>query len=249
MKVRPIKTRLIKKGEKDFAFFLKMSLKRLPENSIVVVTSKIVSFFEGNLLPKDGRLKDELIPGEADYYLPRQESLHHTAISIRESAFISSGGIDESNADGHYVLLPRDVQKSANVLRRLLQKEFSVKNVGVIISDSRSIPLRRGAIGVALAWSGFKALEDYRGTEDLFGRTIQYEVANIADALAIAAVVTMGEGNERQPLALLTDIPFVQFVQRNPTPKERALFFIKPADDFFAPLFNFKKLKKGQRKT
>lgn len=248
MKLRPLRTRLVQPGERDLFGFLTTEVKKIPERSILVVTSKIISFFEGQLISKETARKKSLIREEADYYLAPGKNRHYSNLSIRESAFIAAGGIDESNAAGQYVLLPRNCQRSTNHIRAYFVKRFGLKNFGIIVSDSRSIPLRRGAIGVALAWSGFRALKDYRGTTDLFGRTIQYEVANIADALAVAAVAVMGEGREQTPLALITELPEVAFIDRSPTKAERDFFFIQPKDDFFAPIFRYQNLKKGRHR-
>lgn len=247
MIISPIKTRLVRPEERDLFSFLDTAIKSLPEKSILVITSKIVSFFEGNFISKKTISKSKLVQQEADYYVPREMSPYHASLSIRESAFISSGGVDESNAAGSYILLPRDSQKTANQVRLYLKKRFQLNKVGVIITDSRSIPLRRGNLGVALAWSGFLPVKDYRGTKDLFGRKILYEVANVADALAVAAVSVMGEGNEKTPLAILTKLNHITFVNRNPNQKEKGYFFIQPENDLFAPLFNLKRLKKGRK--
>lgn len=247
MNIVPIKTRKIFPLEARVFTLLDHLLTTVPERSILVLTSKIISLLEGRIVPLNEN-KDELIKREADFYLPREASPYHTALTISHHAFISSAGIDESNAAGHYVLLPKNSQKVANTVRQYLEKRFQRKNIGVLITDSRSVPLRKGAIGVALAWSGFQAIKDYRGTKDLFGRTIQYEVANIADSLAVAAVATMGEGSEQTPIALISDIPFVTFTGKNPTKKEHDFFFIQPEDDLFAPLIRFNQLHRGKKK-
>ena len=106
--------------------------------------------------------------------------------------------------------------------------------MGVIITDSRSAPLRWGAIGISIAHTGFKALKNYIGTRDLFGRIMQAERANIADALAVAAVVEMGEGNEQTPLAIISDVNFVDFQKRNPTKKELDFLKLTIENDFFS---------------
>lgn len=240
MKVTAIKTVKVFPNATSLFGLLDKHVKKIPESSVLVITSKIVALCEGSVAPLSEN-KDQLITLEADFYIPREESAYRTALSITHSAFISSAGIDESNAAGQFVLLPRNAQKTANTVRQYLKKRFRLKKVGVILSDSRSIPLRKGVIGVALAWSGFQALSDYRGKKDLFGHPFKFSIANVADALAVTAVTVMGEGREQTPLALIKDLPQVRFVDRNPTPKERSFFFISPKDDLFAPIFNLKK--------
>ncbi len=122
-----------------------------------------------------------------------------------------------------------------------------MKNLGVIITDSTSVPLRRGAIGFALAWSGFKPLRDYRGSKDLFGRVFEIEIANLADSLAAAANLLMGEGTECTPLAVIRDAPGVVFTDSDREPKGSELR-VAPANDLFAPLlFVGKKWKRDSR--
>jgi dihydrofolate synthase / folylpolyglutamate synthase len=87
-----------------------------------------------------------------------------------------------------------------------------------------------------LAHSGFQAINDYRGTPDLFGRPLRMTKVNVVDALATAAVVVMGEGNEQTPLALIRDISFVAFQDRNPTEEELQGLHIELDDDLYAPL-------------
>ena len=67
----------------------------------------------------------------------------------------------------------------------------------------------------------------------------------VADALATAAVLAMGEGNEQTPLAVIEDVPFVQFQQRNPNKKELTELTIDPKDDLYAPLLKGVKWRKG----
>src|SRR2546423_20425 len=83
------------------------------------------------------------------------------------------------------------------------------KILGIIVTDSRVVPLRWGIIGIALSWCGFEALKDYSGQPDIFGRLMKFEKTSLIDSLATAATVTTGEGNEQKPLAVIEDLPFV----------------------------------------
>ena len=66
-----------------------------------------------------------------------------------------------------------------------------------------------------LAYSGFRALNDYVGRPDLFGRPFTVSQADVAGGLAAATVLQMGEGAEQTPIAVLTELPFVQFQDRD----------------------------------
>ncbi|MEI8097116.1 MAG: coenzyme F420-0:L-glutamate ligase [Candidatus Moraniibacteriota bacterium] len=247
MIITPIKTEKVLARQISLEKLLDASLKKFPEKSILVITSKIVSLCEGRTesLNED---KEKLMQREADYYLPKKFRRFGASGTITHFAFIGASGIDESNASGQYVLLPKNSQKTVDVIYQYLKKRFNVKEAGVIITDSHSTPLRRGASGISLAYRGFIGLKDYRGKEDLFGRKLVMEQANVADALASSAVLVMGEGSEQTPLALIKDIPNVTFQDNAPTKKERSEFFVDLKDDIFAPLFNLKRLKKGAGK-
>ena len=113
-----------------------------------------------------------------------------------------AAGIDESNGDGYFILLPEDIFASSSRLRDWLESECKINELGVIITDSRSSPFRYGATGIALGWSGILPIEDCCGPTDLFGRKIQYERSNIVDGLAAGATVLMGEVDERIPVVI-----------------------------------------------
>jgi F420-0:gamma-glutamyl ligase len=154
-------------------------------------------------------------------------------------------GVDESNANGYYVLWPRDPQQVANEVRVYLRERFSRRQVGAIITDSKTTPLRWGVTGVAIAHSGFLALNDYIGQPDVFGRTLQMTKVNVADALAATAVLVMGEGSEQTPLAVIGDLPFVTFQERDPSPEEQRGRWIDVEDDLYAPLLQGVEWHKG----
>lgn len=224
------------------------SLTELEDASILAVTSKIVSICEGNVVPFGTVSKDELIKRESAYWLPAEQSKYGHHFSITRSTLISSAGIDESNGEGYHILWPKDAQKSANDIRRYLRERFGVKRVGVVITDSTCQPLRRGTVGIELAHSGFAALRNYIGQPDLFGRPLAVTQASVAAGLAATAVVAMGEGAERTPLCVISDVGFVDFQDRDPSAEELAEITIDPKDDLFAPFLSSVKWEKGQGK-
>ena len=150
-----------------------------------------------------------------------------------------NAGIDESNAKGNIILLPKDPFTNARKLRLWLRRHYKLKKLGVVITDSRVMPMRAGVVGVALGYAGFKGLRDYRGKKDIFGRRMKFTQTNIADSLATAAILTMGEGKEQQPLAIIEDAP-VEFCDK----VNRKELIIAPEDDMYRPLFKISKRKK-----
>jgi len=111
-------------------------------------------------------------------------------------------------------------------------KKFGLKQLGVIITDSRTMPLRAGVTGVAIGYAGFRGVRDYRGKPDLFGRLLHVSRTDVADSLATAAVLLMGEAKECQPLATIEDAP-VEFCERI----DRNELKISLEDDMYRPLF------------
>ncbi|MDP4007131.1 MAG: coenzyme F420-0:L-glutamate ligase [bacterium] len=250
MKVTSVKTKKITQKDTDIVKILDTYLPCLKDRSVVSVTSKIVAISEGRMILEKETDKDKLIAREAEYYLPRTSSKYNVMLTIKGNAVNFSSGIDESNTGGYYVLWPKDPQASANKIREHLVKKHRKKNLGVIITDTSSVPLRWGQRGVfVLAHSGFSALNSYIGKPDVFGRPFKMTSAAIADALGTSAVLVMGEGAEQTPLAVIEDIPFVKFQQRNPTKRELAKLKMPLADDLYAPLLKAVKWRKGGFKT
>lgn len=247
MKVTSLKTKPIVLGDKLFEI-LESAIKSLPDGSVVAITSKIISICEGNVVKIGTKDKNELIKEQAEYYLPPDDR-YNFSLTIKNNIMIASAGIDESNGNGYYILWPKDAQKSANFVRSFIKKKFNVKNIGVIIVDSKTMPLRWGVTGVAIAHSGFSALNDYINTPDIFGRLFRVEKANVADMLASSAVCVMGEGSEQTPIAVIEDVPFVHFQVRNPTEKELGELAISMEDDLCSELLKRAPWRKGGQNT
>ncbi len=253
MHIRAIKTHKITSKDTDIFAILDRYVQRPRERSVLVVTSKIVAICEGRVVKKNSKdtkdtrdAKEELAKKEADFYLPLPRSKYRILLTIKDSRINFTSGIDESNANGYFVLWPKNPQKSANEIREHIAKKFHMRNFGVVITDTTSLPLRRGQLGIMLAHSGFKALKNYVGKSDIFGRKLKMTKAAIAEALAIAAVLVMGEGKEQTPLAIVEDVPFIEFKERNPTKKELAELHIRLEDDLFEPLLTAVKWRKGK---
>lgn len=247
MKVSPIKTRIVVPPKDDLFEVLKSAITSVPEKSVLAVTSKIISIAEGQCVKKDGVDKDDLIKKEADRYLSRDqvpgEWVMHT---IKNNIFIPSAGIDASNSGDYYVLWPKNARRSAEEIHSWVQKTYGVKDVGVIVTDSHTIPMRRGTMGISLSHVGFRPMNDYRGTKDLFDYEMRISLTDVADGLAAGAVLVMGEGDECTPLVLITEIPFVEFGDFSSLNDDPfTTFEIPPEEDLYAPLFKNVPWNKG----
>lgn len=245
MTIKAYKTHKITEKDTNITVILDTYLPPLSENSIVVVTSKIVALCEGNTMSVSSANKDALVNQEADLYLPKEENNYGVYITIKGNILAATAGIDESNTNGLVVLWPKNPQESANKIREYLVKKHNLKNLGVLITDSKTTPLRWGVTGIGLSHSGFRAINDYVGTKDLFGREFKMTKVNVMDGLSSAAAVVMGETVEQTPLGVITDIPFVEFQDHNPTDEELKNLAIPIDDDVYGVFLKSANWKKG----
>ncbi|MDP4120163.1 MAG: coenzyme F420-0:L-glutamate ligase [Bacillota bacterium] len=236
MKIQAIKTRIVEVSSYKLTKLLNESLLQIRENSIIAVTSKVVSLCEGNAIPFDSANKDELIENNADFFLPKSGNKYDVYLTIKNDLLVPSAGIDESNTNGFYVMWPKDPQCSVNSLWEFLRNKHNIKNLGIIITDSAPSPLKWGVTGKCIAYCGFKGINSKVGEEDLFGRKLNMTQINVADALAAAAVLCMGESNEQTPVALIEDVSFVQFENNPPSKEELENLHIDIKDDLFGQL-------------
>lgn len=254
MQIIPIKTHALIPGkDRDIMKILDQYLGensgqfKLTEGSVLAATSKIVSICEGRFVPMEGTDKNELIASEAQMYIPRTLNRYNVTVTIKNNILGAGAGVDESNGNGYYILWPEDVQKSANAIREHIAKRLGLRNFGVVITDSKTTSMRWGVTGIALAHSGFLALKDYIGTPDIFGRNFEFEKLNIADCLATAGVLAMGEGKEQTPLAVISDIPLITFQERNPSDEELAALQIHIDDDVYGDFLKNAPWKEGKK--
>ena len=120
----------------------------------------------------------------------------------RHGLICANSGVDVSNArPGVALTLPRDPDASAARLRAALQEATTVAP-GIVIADTFGRPWREGLVNVAIGLAGIRALDDYRGERDVFGRTLQVSVLAAADEIASAAELVMGKARGI-PVALL----------------------------------------------
>lgn len=226
--VQAFKTSLFKENG-DLFTFLDKYLPKIKNKDIIIVTSKIVALSEGRFcVVKNHAEKEAIIKNESDWAMKTK----YVWLTIKDGDVLANAGIDESNANGKIILLPKDSFVSAKKIRTYLMKKFRLKKLGVIISDSRLLPLRAGVVGVALGYAGFKGIKNYIGKPDLFGRPFEFSKTDIADSLATAAVLVMGEGIEKQPLALISDAP-IEFTDKI----NRRELKIDIKEDIYKPLF------------
>ena len=197
----------------------------LDDGDVLVVAQKIVSKAEGRLrdlrditpssaaldlarvTAKDPRLV-ELILSESIDIVRHREGLIITR--TRQGLVMANAGIDASNvpqSEGTetVLLLPVDADASAARIRAQIKGRTGAQ-AAVIISDSLGRPWREGTLGTAIGVSGLTALADLRGNVDLFGRELRVSQVATADALAATATLLMGEGDEGQPVVVVSGL-------------------------------------------
>lgn len=220
MEIIPINTRLFCIKE-DLLSFITEHIGVLHDNDVILVTSKIVALSQGRV-STDLAKKEELIESEADAIV----STPWCKMARLKGRWTANAGIDESNGNGNLILFPRDLDQTALYLQNELIKTYGISNLGVIITDSRSTPLRSGVMSTCVGAAGIKLLRSYIGEPDLASKKMEYTKLNIVDSLAVAAGLVMGEGNESIPLVIVRDAP-VEFTNEivnseslNISPKE-----------------------------
>lgn len=190
----------------------------LQNGDVVVIAQKIVSKAEGRIARLDAAITVEAEklaaatgrePALAQLIIDESAEImraHPAAIIARHRSghVLANAGIDASNvADDALLLWPADPDASARAIRAELRERTGAV-VGVVIADSMGRAWRIGTVGTAIGCAGLTVLDDRRGRDaDLYGRTLQATVIAVADSLAAAAVLAMGEGAQGTPAALV----------------------------------------------
>ncbi len=201
----------------------------LESGDVLVITQKIVSKAEGRLvyLPevvpspqalrlaeearKDARLV-EVILRESRRVLRVRPGL--IIVEHRLGFVCANAGVDHSNVRGEagaaedwVLMLPQDPDASAQRIRQALEAASGAR-LGVLVIDSHGRAWREGTVGVAIGAAGFPALLDLRGRPDLFGYRLRVTQVGLADELAGAASLLMGQADEGRPVVHVRGLPY-----------------------------------------
>jgi len=169
----------------------------LADGDIVVVTSKIVSKAEGQVVKTD---RAAAIESETVRVVARRGPT--TIAQTRHGLVLAAAGVDESNtAPGTVVLLPEDPDESARRLRKALHQRTG-RSVGVLVTDTMGRPWRAGQTDNAIGAAGVAPVRDHRGEPDSFGNILEVTVAAVADEIASAADLVKGKARQ-VPAALV----------------------------------------------
>jgi coenzyme F420-0:L-glutamate ligase/coenzyme F420-1:gamma-L-glutamate ligase len=168
----------------------------LADGDVVVVTSKVVSKVEGNLVhlePGTDReaARQRAVDAETVRVVARRGSLR--IVETRHGWVVAAAGVDASNvAADALALLPADADASARELRRRLADLLGVQ-VSVVVSDTFGRPWRDGLTDVAIGSAGLPALLDLRGATDAHGNLLETTQVALVDELAAAADLVKGK--------------------------------------------------------
>jgi len=234
------------KGGDDLAGMIAEAAERaggLRGGDVVVVSSKAVSMAEGNVVRlsavRPGRRAKRLagITGQPSEFVQvvLDESdevisaVRGAILTVKDGTICVNAGADLSNAPaGHAILWPRNPHLSARMIMRSIGG--AGKRVGVVISDSVVRPLRLGTVGQAIGWAGLDPVMDCRGQPDIYGKPLRITFRALADQIATAAQLVMGEGDERRPVAIVRGLVLPSRGSRTSPiiPKKKCLYFSVP---------------------
>ncbi len=195
------------------------------DRDVLVVTHKIISKAEDryrnldDVTPsaralelaaatgKDAALVEVILSESREVLRSRRELI---ITEHRLGLIMANAGVDRSNVSGgreRVLLLPEDPDASSAALRKKLRARFGA-DMAVVVSDSAGRAWRNGVVGLALGAAGLPALEDLRGRNDLEGRPLEVTQVGLADAIASAAELLMGEADEGRPAVLVRGVPW-----------------------------------------
>jgi coenzyme F420-0:L-glutamate ligase / coenzyme F420-1:gamma-L-glutamate ligase len=220
----------------------------LEDEDILVIAQKIVSKAEGravnlaNVMPssratelaqqteKDARLVELILQESREVLRTRPGTI---VVEHRLGFVCANAGIDHSNVAGAgaaqeewVLLLPEEPDHSAERIRQAIQSRTG-KQIGILIIDSHGRAWRNGTVGMAIGIAGLPGLQDLRGQSDLFGLTLRITQVGVADELAGAASLIMGQAAEGTPVVHVRGFPYAlreASLQELLRPKEQDLF-------------------------
>ena len=216
----------------------------IQEKDVVVITHVAVSKAEGNIANLD-----EVSPSERAKEIAQQTNKEPALVEIilretkeivrirpnslitetRNGIVCANAGVDRSNIEGerNIVLLPEDPDVSAQKIRKKIKK-LTGCDVAVIISDTHGRPFRMGEINIAIGVAGIKPIRDRRGEKDLFGYVLRIKKTAVADELASAAELVIGQADEGIPVAIIRGYRYQATEKASAVeltrPKEKELF-------------------------
>jgi coenzyme F420-0:L-glutamate ligase / coenzyme F420-1:gamma-L-glutamate ligase len=256
MKITALKTTHIVQKDENLLEVLEDTFKannlHPQENSVLVLAETLVATTQGRIFNLDEitevteKAKElsqeytmdprfvQLILDESDSIIGGIPKMSFTE---KNGVLIANGGIDKSNSGPgeHYSPWPSNPFGSARKIALEIKEKYHLTHFGVIISDSRVQPLRKGIVGVAIGVDGFHPVMDCIGRHDLYGHEMEWTQRALADQLTDAAHLVMGECDEQTPFVMIENAP-VEFTS-HPIALDSMLF--PREEDLFARIYKF----------
>ncbi|MCE2947900.1 MAG: coenzyme F420-0:L-glutamate ligase [bacterium] len=211
----------------DLPALVRAALERtgiaLADGDVLVVAQKVVSKQEGRRVAlsgvepsaraielaavtrKDARLVELVLRESAEVLRAKADVI---VVEHRRGWIMANAGIDMSNVEAggeHVLLLPDDPDASCARLRAALA---DLADIGVVVNDSFGRAWRNGVTGTALGVAGLPGVVDLRGRVDRFGRELRTTEVALADELAAAASLLMGQADEGRPVIHVRGVPY-----------------------------------------
>lgn len=224
MRLYAVKTRVVK-AQDDLVEIVLESLKeeklQLENNDVLALASKVIAYSQGRVVKlsevkpsekaKKLARKYSLNPEFAELILRESDKVYggvqKAVLTLKDGVLAANAGIDNKNAPaGSVVLWPENLLEWLKHFRDEIKHRTS-RQVAVLVVDSGLVPLRVGTTGLALAVAGFKPIRECRGKKDLYGKPVMITRHAVADDLASAAHLLMGEVAEKVPVVLIEDAP------------------------------------------
>lgn len=218
---------IVKKGDDLAGLICKAAEKQrtpIEDGDVIVVTHVIASRAEGNTVNLDDVVPSDFAktvakqvgkdPALVEVILRESKSIvrmgdRHLITETKHGFVCANSGVDQSNVSGKRIVapLPKNPDRTARTTRMRIKK-LTGKDVAVIISDTHGRPLREGEINIAVGVAGINPIRDRRGETDLFGYVLRVKQTAVADELASAAELVIGQANEGIPVAIVRGYPY-----------------------------------------
>jgi len=218
---------IIKKGDDLAKLIIEAAEKQgtpIKYGDVVVITHVIASRAEGNTINLGDVVPSDFAktvakqldkdPALVEVILRESKSIRrmgngHLITETKHGFVCANAGVDQSNVSGERIVapLPKNPDRTARTIRRRIRK-LTGKDVAVIISDTHGRPLREGEINIAVGVAGINPIRDRRGETDLFGYQLRVKRTAIADELASAAELVIGQAKEGIPAAIIRGYPY-----------------------------------------
>lgn len=230
----PVLTREMRPPKDDLYAVIDQYLPPVQEGDIILITSKVVSIHQGRCYKKIETDKLELAKSEADAYT-FTESKKKRLVAIKHHAISLYAGVDPFY--DYYITLPHEPNAEARRIATYMKKKYHIQKLGVIITDSHSMPLRRGVSCYAVGFAGISPLID-RGRRNYTKWT-----SNVVDILAGYGGLYLGESaqsSQLTPIVIMRGVELVDFTTKDFSDT----FFVGEDNDLYSPLLkDFKKTK------